>query len=286
MAIRSFLNSDEENQSTLLRDNLVYFVLFVVAVGLLIADYQKDPLANTVRSTVLRYSIPVVEVLALPVNALSFSIGKINDIVHLRRENDALRQEVQRLRNWFFVAQNLAQENTELREVLNYTTNTDLDFISARVLSKASGPFAESVLLQYNPDQQPIQVNMIAMVDNAVVGRVVRVGQEDATILLINDARSRVPVILQKNGERAMLAGGIDGRLTLRYLAKNATVEAGELVVTSGSGGLFPPGLPVGTIQFASNTEFFVKPVVNLERIEFVRLTRPIAGGGPTQGIN
>ncbi len=275
--MRSFLASDEENESRFLWDSLFTLILLGVCVALLVADVRQHPVAGQARSTLLRYSVPVLQAIALPIEGIAFSTQQLNNLVHLRRENDALRAEVERLRNWFFVAQNLAIENTELRDMLRYTANPELDFISAKVLSKTSGAFSESLLFSFGADQK-ITLNMIAMVDNAVVGRVVRVGDGDATVLLLSDVRSRVPVVLQKNRERAIVAGmNSSTELELRYLRPNAKVEAGEIVVTSGAGGIFPAGLPVGTIKLQGNDTVTVLPLADLNRIDFVRLTNPTA---------
>jgi rod shape-determining protein MreC len=81
-----------------------------------------------------------------------------------------------------------------------------------------------------------------------LVGRIAEVGDRASRVLLLTDLNSRIPVTLQGSHERAILAGDNSPRPLLAYLAPNAKPEVGERVVTSGDGGVFPPGIPVGVI--------------------------------------
>jgi cell shape-determining protein MreC len=100
--MRSFLASDEENESRFLWDSVFTLILLGVCVALLVADVRQHPVAGQARSTLLYYSVPVLQAIALPIEGIAFSTQQLNNLVHLRRENDALRAEVERLRNWFF----------------------------------------------------------------------------------------------------------------------------------------------------------------------------------------
>jgi len=105
-----------------------------------------------------------------------------------------------------------------------------------------------------------------------LAGRVATVGYRSARILLITDINSRVPVLIESSRDRAILSGDNSGMPRLIFLPANASIKAGDRVVTSGHGGVFPPGLQVGQIVSSSDGVMRVKPNVSFDQLEFVRL--------------
>jgi len=105
-----------------------------------------------------------------------------------------------------------------------------------------------------------------------LVGRVVEAGERSARVLLITDINSRIPVVVQRTGDRALLAGDNSPYPRLLYLSPDAVVLVGDQVVTSGHGGVFIPGLPVGRVRAVTDDAVEVEPYVDWDRIEYVRL--------------
>jgi rod shape-determining protein MreC len=100
-----------------------------------------------------------------------------------------------------------------------------------------------------------------------LIGRIAEVGERSARVLLLTDINSRIPVLVEQTGERAILAGGNTPRPNLLYLSANSPVSQGDRIVTSGHGGMFPPGLAVGVVAEVSEAATSVQPMIDFARL-------------------
>ncbi|HEY0900904.1 MAG TPA: rod shape-determining protein MreC, partial [Micavibrio sp.] len=107
-----------------------------------------------------------------------------------------------------------------------------------------------------------------------LMGRVVEAGQKSARILLLTDMNARVPVFVGAENIRAMLAGNNTDNPEIIHLPPQTTIKAGDRVTTSGHGGLYPYGLPVGEIVTAANGELRVQLYADIDRTTYVRVVK------------
>jgi rod shape-determining protein MreC len=105
-----------------------------------------------------------------------------------------------------------------------------------------------------------------------LVGRVSEAGARAARILLITDLNSRVPVVVEGSQQRAVLAGDNSERPSLRYLEADSAIRIGDRIITSGQGGIFPPGLPVGVVAALDGGLARIEPYAELSRVDYLRL--------------
>jgi rod shape-determining protein MreC len=113
---------------------------------------------------------------------------------------------------------------------------------------------------------------MAAVNERGLVGRVIEVGQRSARVLLLTDFNSRVPVMVEPSRDQAILAGDNSEEPGLIFLPLHPRMAVGQRVVTSGRGGLLPPGLAVGRISAIDDHKVTVTLVVDGQRLEYVRL--------------
>ncbi len=113
-----------------------------------------------------------------------------------------------------------------------------------------------------------------------MVGRVIEVGEWSARVLLITDINARIPVSLESSRMRAVMAGDNSDQPRLLYLPPESPVAVGERVVTSGNGGLFPAGIPIGVVASVGERGIKVQPLADLGRIEHLRLVDYGIGAG------
>ena len=104
----------------------------------------------------------------------------------------------------------------------------------------------------------------------AMVGRIVEVGLRFARVLLLTDINSRLPVMLANSHAKAIMSGENTDRPRLNYLSPNAVVQPGDRVVTSGDGGAFPPGLPIGVVSSVQDGVARVELFVHRYQLEYV----------------
>ena len=143
--------------------------------------------------------------------------------------------------------------------------------VAARVVGDSGGAFVHSVLVNAG-GQDGVRKGQAAVNGEGLVGRVAEVGERSARVLLVTDLNSRIPVLLESQRYRAILVGDNSQRPRLLYLSADAKVSPGDRIVTSGHGGVFPPGLAVGVVTLIANGDVRVQPFVDWERLEYVRL--------------
>jgi rod shape-determining protein MreC len=224
-----------------------FLLLAVVCVALMVLD-ARDQHVERVRQALSVVVYPVRVLVDFPFRTWQSMSDSFSYRETLIAENERLKRD--RL-DAEFRLQRLAAleaENARLRELLDS---------SARVASRAL--VAEILSVDLDPYRQRFDVNRgtvdgvyvgQALLDaQGVVGQVVRVGPLTAEAVLITDADHAVPVSVNRNGLRTIAVGtGDSGRLRLPYLTNNADIQVGDLLVSSGLGGVFPAGYPVGKI--------------------------------------
>lgn len=251
------------------------FALFLlIAVGIMLIGKADPALYERTRTAVADIATPVIGALSSPVEAGAEMIEEGKHLLVAYDENKVLREENERLRRWHAAAQALQSENTRLRDMLNFAPEAEASFISGRVIGDSGGAFLRSVLVNVGA-RDGVHKGVAAVDNNGLIGRVAEVGYRSSRILLVSDLNSRIPVLVGESRERAILAGDNSDLATLKYLPPERSIGVGDLVVTSGHGGAFPAGLPVGKVVLAGedgSAELRVQPFLAPDRLEFVRL--------------
>jgi rod shape-determining protein MreC len=230
---------------------------------LLVIDRAREAVADTMS--------PVLELIAAPLTALSNGFARIEDVFVVYRQNDTLREENQRLLQWQEVARRLAAENASLRDLAKLVPDQATTQLSARVIADSGGAFLRNVLVNAGA-RDGVARGQAALTGEGVVGRVSEVGNKTARILLLTDLNSHVPVMLEASNERALLDGDNSDQPRLVFFEPKAKIEPGDRIVTSGAGGAFPAGLPVGVVAAIDGGIVRVEPYAELSRLDIVRL--------------
>jgi len=248
-----------------------YVFLLAAALGILLLGKADPTVFQRARTTVTDMTSPVLDALSRPAVTVSHVISEARELSRLRDENNILRAENERLLKWQNAARTLLAENRELRGLLGFAADPDASSVTARVIGDSGGAFVRSVLVNAGAREGVIKGNA-ALSGNGLLGRVAEVGERSARILLINDLNSRIPVVVERSRERAILAGDNSVTPRLLYLPSQTKIEVGDRIVTSGHGGVFPVGLPVGVVTSISEEGVRVLPFADATNIEYVRL--------------
>lgn len=248
-----------------------YVFLLAAALGILLLGKADPTVFQRARTTVTDMTAPVLDALSRPAVTVSHVIAEARELSRLRDENNILRAENERLLKWQNAARTLLAENRELRGLLGFAADPDASSVTARVIGDSGGAFVRSVLVNAGAREGVTKGNA-ALSGNGLLGRVAEVGERSARILLINDLNSRIPVVIERSRERAILAGDNSVTPRLLYLPAQTKVQVGDRIVTSGHGGVFPVGLPVGVVTSISEEGVRVLPFADATNIEYVRL--------------
>lgn len=245
--------------------------LAALAVALMIFAKADAVLLERARVVVTDALTPVLAALATPTARLTRAIDNFSRYADLPGEIARLQEERDKLLQWQAIARRLEAENHELHRLLNLALDPRLGYVTARVVGDTGGTFFRSLIVAAGA-REGVRKGQPAVAGEGLAGRVVEVGQRSARLLLITDINSRVPVIVERSRERAVLAGVNSDRPQLLYLSADADVVLGDRVVTSGHSDIFVPGLPVGVVAGVAEGIVEVEPFVDWERMEFVRL--------------
>jgi rod shape-determining protein MreC len=180
-----------------------------------------------------------------------------------------LREENTRLLQWQTVARKLDEENRALHKQLNFVPDPPTTFISARVVGDTGGAFVDSMLVNAG-SRDGVRKGEAVVAGEAMVGRIVEVGLHFSRVLLLTDISSHLPVMLANSHAKAIMSGENTDRPRLNYLSPNAVVQPGDRVVTSGDGGAFPPGLPIGVVSSVQDGVARVELFVHRYQLEYV----------------
>lgn len=248
-----------------------YLGLVLAAFALMLLGKADVEVMEQVRSTVSDTIAPVLEILSRPATAVDQVVDDVTQMADLRNENIRLREENRRLIEWQSAARKLSSENQQLKGLLNFAPGAEPGFVSGRVVADSGGAFVHSVLVSAGA-RDGVSKGQAVITGDGLVGRVHAVGSRSARVLLLTDLNSRIPVVVEATRTRAILAGDNTDRPRLVHMAPGATVSAGDRIVTSGHGGAFPPGIPVGVVARVGDNTITVKPYVYRDRLEYVRV--------------
>jgi len=248
-----------------------YVLLLAASFSLLVLGRAETEFVERVRINVTNAVSPVLNVLSQPIGSFNAAVDEISTLFVLYAENARLREENARLHKWQDVARRLEQENLALKSLVRLADEPRMDFISGRVIGDSGGAFVRTLLVNAG-SLDGVRKAQAVMTAKGLVGRVVEVGEDVARILLITDLNSRVPVVIESTRERGVLAGDNSPNPALVFLPANVQVAQGDRIITSGHGGLFPPGVPVGTVKSVVEGEVRVAPFVDWHRVAYVRI--------------
>jgi rod shape-determining protein MreC len=221
---------------------------------------------------------------------------------------EELEQENRELQAWRELAERLAERNARYEALLRmpvdaFGEGADVEnSIAAQLVLDSGGPFTRTLVSNAGSDHG-VRVGYIAVNENGLIGRVVSVGRRSARILMLDDYNSRIPVMGEASRVRAVLAGQATRppdlythpfqmqSPRLDFIVGAQSLREGERIVTSGDGGLFPRGIPVGVARSSGGGQWRVALAASQRPIDFVRILpfvgverpeeAPVSDGGP-----
>lgn len=226
---------------------------------------------------------PVMGALNMPFQIAADYVQTVTGLARLQEENARLLEENSRLREWHNAALSLKAENERLSNLLRLKMPEPHGFVTARVISDAGNAFAQSLLVLAG-EEDGVAKGQPVLSGDGVIGRVIESGEKASRILMLTDINSRVPVIIEGHETRAILAGQNHAYPLLDHLPPDHKVETGQRVVTSGHGGLFLPGLPVGVTYVDEHGQVFVQLFADRNRLSYVRIIDKVLDQGILQG--
>ena len=263
---------NREDYARPIRRLLVGLLVFVL-IGIFALWRINSPRVERVRAAVIDAIVPNLEWAMAPVTGAANLVADFQSYQSLAAQNQDLRRELQQMRAWREAALQLEQENAKLLDLNNVQLDPQLTYITGVVLTDSGSPFRQSVLLNVG-SHDGILDGWPTMDGIGLIGRISGVGRNTSRVLLLTDTSSRIPVVIQPSGQRAILAGDNTIYPPIDFLDNPDLIRPGDRVVTSGDGGLFPGDLLVGQVALGNDRRLRVRLAADYERLEFLRVLR------------
>lgn len=247
---------------------LAFFI--ALSLLLLVADLRFQTL-EPLRFAVATALWPLQRAVLLPVEGAGEAGNYFANLASLQRENVELRERQLAQANLLLRQAHLDEENRRLRALLDMGERLDAPTRAAEILHAARDPFSRRVIINRGLTHG-IEAGQAVIDDLGVVGQVTRAYPLTSEVTLLTDKNQAIPVLIRRNGLRAVLAGAGSGTMELKFLPANADVQPDDVLVTSGLDGIYLPGLPVARVTSIDRDNSFAfariecAPVAGVER--------------------
>lgn len=245
-------------------------ILFVLSFLLILFSKINSSVVEEANKAALEATGPIMQVIEYPSRMVHRIYTYLYDISHLYAENRALRIENKQMMILQNKVRTLEVENQLLGRLLNYVPPAEATFVSAKIIAESGDNFTQ-MLLVYIGDE-PVKKGQVVLGDESVIGRIDDVSGHYAKVILVTDINSKIPVVIERTRARAVLSGDNTMMPKLVFIRSASEVQEGDVVVTSGVGGMFPAGLPIGFVNSVKNGEITVETMADIDRTEYVRI--------------
>jgi rod shape-determining protein MreC len=252
---------------------LLLTVFGLLLIGTFLVWRIDSPRVERFRAHVTDQFVPGVEWAMRPVTGAINLLQDFQSYQRLAQQNRELRSELRQMQAWKEAALQLEQENARLLDLNNVRLDPRLTHITGVVMADSGSPFRQSVLLNVGA-RDGVMDGWATMDGIGVVGRISGVGNSTARVILLTDASSRIPAIVQPSGQRVMVAGDNSAAPPIEFLEDSDVVRPGHRVISSGDGGVFPAGLLIGQVAADPTGKLRVRLAADYQRLEYLRVLR------------
>ncbi len=250
---------------------IAHGLLILLSFSLMFLGKADIAALNKLRTESNGFLAPLVDVVSAPIRGIETMIEGMRTVASLRAENVRLQAENEMLKRWRRRAEILESENRQLRSVTGAVTAINRVPITARAVTAPGGGFAHTVLLEHGSNDGIQRGNPVVTADG-LVGIIIDVGRTYSRVLMISDINARIPVILASSSWPGLTVGKNAPYVELQFLPDEAEPKLGDLVLTSGHGGVLPSGIPVGRVEHVENGKILVNPAVDFRHLGYVSI--------------
>lgn len=247
------------------------FFFLSASLLILLSNIFATEITNITKHYFADQTVIATEYLSKPVQAVTFQIERARALWDMQKNQEMLMAENERLMDWYQTANRLDSENKALRDLLKMKDTEAVEYQSAKVISDAATQYSHTILVK-SGEIDGLSKGQGVLSHEGLIGRVIETGKNTSRVLLMSDINSRIPVTIEGTQERAILAGTNNATPILDHLPETHKVVAGQKIVTSGHGGIFPYGIPVGETFVDSDGQMAVRPYADANRANHVQI--------------
>ena len=256
------------------------FLLIYFSVYLFSLTFTKKPNARIHERAIVAITSPLQNLMNFVYEKVSSTVSGYVLLVGKAKENEELRSQLGELRQRVVQMNEFSQENERLRELLSLSTPSRYSPIYAERIAFGSNQFERTIRVNKGKNDQ-VTMGMPVVNSQGVVGQVAEVFDNYSNLLLLTDKSSSIDVIVQRTRARGLLKGFTPHQLSFEFMSVDADLQVGDIIISSGLDGVYPEGIPVGTVSatgkqgrrlFLTAT---VDPYVKFAKLEEVRILSP-----------
>ena len=244
-----------------MRDLLKRYRFFFLAIILLLAtvilysyNLRQKTATTFFERAVLTFASPFQ-------NSLDGLVTRVNDLwanylwlVDARKQNIVLKQQNQELRSQLRQTEEISLQNARLRKLLAFVDELDRPALPAQVIGEDASNWSRTIIINKGT-RAGLRSGFPVVAADGVVGRIIKTAPNSSRVLLITDASSAVAALIQRTRTRGVARGRGDD-LSIEYALRDSDIQVGDLLVTSGMGGIFPKGLALGSVVSVERDPF------------------------------
>jgi len=229
--------------------------------------------ANPLERTLMSTTAPLAD----GASAVTGLVGRLwSDYLNLldvRRENLVLRKSVIRLNERIVAGNEAVVANARLKSLLDLKGTQGAPSVAVSVIGEDSSAWFKTLVVDRG-SADGLSEGMPVLTAGGVVGRLVKVAPQSSRVLLLTDHASAIAAVVQRSRARGVVRGAGGGRCSMEFTVKDEDVKVGDTVLSSGIGGVFPKGVPIGEVTMVKKGEYGVfqtievRPTVNIGRLE------------------
>ena len=254
------------------------YVSILIPIGLIIFSlifyfgrFDNSNLSNELRAKSINTVYSITSIVSSPINLIKNGLESIYEIQNIYEENQRFK-EMQLLDSASFQEMvSMKLKIAQYESLLNASNDIEYDFRTSRIVGDFSNNF-NSTLIVNSGKEENIKLDMPVSGSNGIIGRISHVGERLSRVLLISNINSRIPVIISEDGYHGMLVGQGRENPTIEYVEHIEKISIGDLVTTSGKGGIFPPFQLIGQVVGKKSNEIEISIFENIATLSHVKL--------------
>ena len=264
IAIRSaFIKKGNKQRFSLI--GLIFF-----SIGLLFLSKINLPTTNYLKITLNEIVYRSSFIISVPEKKIQVFFNKIKDHYNVYNDYLLVKEKINLLQSEKYEVQFLKEENKRLKKTIDEYIYNSKEMI-AKVLIDKNSPFLKSIIVNKG-SKDNVKLGMAVLNGSYLVGKIVEVNYSTARVLLISDLNSKIPVSIDPGNIQSILSGTGKQNGKIEYLEREISIEDESIVYTSGSGGLFKPGIPVGIYNKKNTKKQTVTFFSKLSQLTFIKL--------------
>jgi rod shape-determining protein MreC len=262
---------------------IILFVFILIPVLALDTSTRAPKDYRLYDRAIVSITFPIQAIISATLDGVSSAFQNYLFLWNTRKDNLTLLEENRKLLASIVHLREAELENQRLRTLLSLNEQFSLSSVTARVISKDVSTEFRAIRINRGTSSG-VEKDMAVINSEGVVGRVMRVDSESADVVTLLDLLSAVDALVQRSRVRGIVEGKTEEVCQLKFALRTDDIQVGDLLVTSGLGGIFPRGIPVGSVSSVVKKEYGitqtveVRPAVDFSRVEEVLVIKGAQG--------